>query len=138
MLEAIDSLSHNPVIVVLVVLVLAALVSLLRKGKISEIGKNGVKFTTGEFNSIQAQLTQLSDQLKEHKNIDDKRYNETQKALLRLQILSTETTLETKLNLYDTYKSIGGNSYIDKYIKEICYDKGGIYGKGTENYSENN
>ena len=39
-------------------------------------------------------------------------------ATIRLQILSHETTIETKLKLFDLYKKKGGNSYIDLYIEQ--------------------
>ena len=49
-----------------------------------------------------------------------------QLALLRLQIMSPETSEETKLHLYDEYKKLGGNSYIDKYMSRYIGDS---YGK---------
>ena len=46
-----------------------------------------------------------------------KELHETKLDLMNLQILSTELAPNTKLSIYDEYKKLGGNSYIDEYVK---------------------
>jgi hypothetical protein len=38
--------------------------------------------------------------------------------LMKTQILSTELSLDMRLSIYDTYKKLGGNSYIDEYVRK--------------------
>lgn len=110
-MEQLVVLLNNPVILVILLLVVLFLMSVIRKGDITSIGKDGIKFSEQDNRKLDA-LTEKIDRLA----ADTK---DNKKALLRLQIISNATDLKTKLMLFDEYKALGGNSYIDLYIEQL-------------------
>lgn len=131
---------NNPIAMVCIALLLYSLVSLAVKGKVKSISKHGITFkdctdetshqqmidnANSKFAKMEKNIQDLFDLVcamqTDVKNTSDKMH-EVELALIRLQIMSSETSMETKLTLYDTYKSKGGNSYIDMYINKLKKD----------------
>ena len=116
--------------------IVGILVWLILKGRVSSVGKNGVIFSTGAFELEIRQFMEKSDEadkmlmdgLKKayaaiEESLEDRCKLNASVDTLRLesvktQILLSETSLERKLNLYDQYKKLGGNGWIDIYINE--------------------
>ena len=96
MLGTLMQLLNNPIVIVLLILVLLSILSMLKNGKIKKIGKDGI-----EINSTDAATKE--DIKKLNKSIDALAItvHHVDLATIRLQILSSNTSLETKLNLYD-------------------------------------
>ena len=116
--DILNVLFSSPVFSVVIVIVASALLNAIKQGAVSSIGKQGIIFNNKEnadVKTIKSELEQIKQEL-----ITVKKYNKRlELALLRLQILSDELSLETKLSLYDEYKYLGGNSYIDLYISQL-------------------
>ena len=130
-MDVIQLLSSSPVFSVVLVLVASVLLNEIKRGAISSIGAKGIVFNakdTEKLDTISKEITTIKQELATLKQSNTtiaqelntvKQYNKRlELALLRLQILSPETNLETKLSLYDEYKFMGGNSYIDLYISK--------------------
>lgn len=130
-MEQLVVLLNNPVILVILLLIVLFLMSVIRKGGITSIGKDGIKFSEHDNKKLDM-LTEKINKLDMLTEKIDKLAADTKdnkKALLRLQIISDATDLKTKLMLFDEYKALGGNSYIDLYIeqlkkKEVSDEKG--------------
>jgi len=43
--------------------------------------------------------------------------------ILRLMIISDEVPLKDKLECYDEYKGLGGNSWVDNYVNQVVIPK---------------
>lgn len=125
-------------------LLLYMLIYLIKNGKLKHVGKDGVDFEKGldetslnnlqtmlvgvldkhlaetttsistDMKKMQIQISGIQSQLEEMQGSN----RDIKLDLLRLQIISEETDEATKLKLYDSYKEMGGNSYIKKYMKE--------------------
>lgn len=121
-MEVITQLLSNPVVLAVLLLICIYTLSLINKGKIRRISKDGIEMTTQPTTDVQSRITQLEESVKEiHALIKEQTtvIKDIELATIRLQILSNETTLETKLKLFDIYKSKGGNSYISLYIEQL-------------------
>lgn len=146
-MDYIDLILSSPVNIVILLLVVYTLVRLLRNDKIKSIGKDGIIFKDKvekdhvhslkkEHNDLSKRISALEESDKKHIETLNMLVNEAASikefhktsieqmhqmnlALIRLQILSSETSMETKLNLFDEYKRNGGNSYIDLYIDKL-------------------
>ena len=98
---------------------------LINTGKIKRIDKNGIEANVDNEATEEAQnkrIARLEANMSETLTIvkeQSQTIKDIELAVIRLQILSDQTNLETKLKLFDIYKSKGGNSYIDLYIKQI-------------------
>ena len=121
-----STITQSPLLItilsVLIVTIVIVAVVLIKNDRIKSIGKNGVEFNKSVKEDIvekvvvlEAKVTDLNDC---YTHISSELHN-VHLALLRLQIISTELTYETKMMLYDEYKALGGNSYIDSYIKKL-------------------
>lgn len=123
MVELIDKVINNPVGLALCILICLYVLQLIDKGRVKRISKNGIDFTddtveqnqTERINTLEQNMTETLTIIKEQSQT----IKEIELAVIRLQILSDQTNLETKLKLFDIYKSKGGNSYIDLYIKQL-------------------
>lgn len=117
-MDVVTLLLSSPVFSVILVLIAGALLSSIKQGAVSSIGKQGIVFNNKDNENL-VELKQDVTTLKQEL-ASLKKYNKRlELALIRLQILSTEINLETKLSLYDEYKYLGGNSYIDVYIDKL-------------------
>lgn len=135
-MDVIQLLTSSPVFSVVLVLVASVLLNEIKRGAISSIGTKGIIFNnnkdTEKLESMLKDVSTIKQELTIVKQSNAiitqelntvKQYNKRlELALLRLQILSPETNLETKLSLYDEYKFLGGNSYIDLYISKYKGD----------------
>ena len=127
-MEAFITILNNPVTLALLVLLCVYVLSLISKGKIRRISKDGIELTDVDDPTQNARITKLEQQLadcvattKETQRLVREQASvikDIELATIRLQILSHETTIETKLKLFDLYKNKGGNSYIDLYIEQ--------------------
>lgn len=134
-MDVIQLLTSSPVFSVVLVLVASVLLNEIKRGAISSIGTKGIIFNNKDTEKLESMLKDVSTIKQELTIVKQsnaiitqelntvKQYNKRlELALLRLQILSPETNLETKLSLYDEYKFLGGNSYIDLYISKYKGD----------------
>lgn len=127
-MEAFITILNNPVTLALLLLLCVYVLSLISKGKIRRISKDGIELTDVDDPTQNARITKLEQQLadcvattKETQRLVREQASvikDIELATIRLQILSHETTIETKLKLFDLYKKKGGNSYIDLYIEQ--------------------
>lgn len=127
-MEAFITILNNPVTLALLLLLCVYVLNLISKGKIRRISKNGIELTDVDDPTQNARITKLEQQLadcvattKETQRLVREQatvIKDIELATIRLQILSHETTIETKLKLFDLYKKKGGNSYIDLYIEQ--------------------
>lgn len=127
-MEAFITILNNPVTLALLLLLCVYVLSLISKGKIRRISKDGIELTDVDDTTQNARITKLEQQLadcvattKETQRLVREQASvikDIELATIRLQILSHETTIETKLKLFDLYKKKGGNSYIDLYIEQ--------------------
>lgn len=149
-METLASLLQNPYVLIIVAILLICIIKLIQGNKVASITKDGIVFNKSsieetvnlvnylskETEKHSLQLAAFEEDIKKlfttvqecHRILDEsvKGQATMQLALLRLQIMSPETSEETKLHLYDEYKKLGGNSYIDKYMSRYI---GGSYGK---------
>lgn len=134
-MDVIQLLTSSPVFSVVLVLVASVLLNEIKRGAISSISTKGIIFNNKDTEKLESMLKDVSTIKQELVIVKQsntiitqelntvKQYNKRlELALLRLQILSPETNLETKLSLYDEYKFLGGNSYIDLYISKYKGD----------------
>lgn len=127
-MEAFITILNNPVTLALLLLLCVYVLNLISKGKIRRISKDGIELTDVDNPTQNARITKLEQQLadcvattKETQRLVREQASvikDIELATIRLQILSHETTIETKLKLFDLYKKKGGNSYIDLYIEQ--------------------
>ena len=127
-MEAFITILNNPVTLALLLLLCVYVLNLISKGKIRRISKDGIELTDVDGHTQNARITKLEQQLadcvattKETQRLVREQaavIKDIELATIRLQILSHETTIETKLKLFDLYKKKGGNSYIDLYIEQ--------------------
>lgn len=127
-MEAFITILNNPVTLALLLLLCVYVLNLISKGKIRRISKDGIELTDVDDPTQNARITKLEQQLadcvattKETQRLVREQASvikDIELATIRLQILSHETTIETKLKLFDLYKKKGGNSYIDLYIEQ--------------------
>lgn len=127
-MEAFITILNNPVTLALLLLLCVYVLNLISKGKIRRISKDGIELTDVDDHTQNARITKLEQQLadcvattKETQRLVREQASvikDIELATIRLQILSHETTIETKLKLFDLYKKKGGNSYIDLYIEQ--------------------
>lgn len=127
-MEAFITILNNPITLALLLLLCVYVLSLISKGKIRRISKDGIELTDVDDPTQNARITKLEQQLadcvattKETQRLVREQASvikDIELATIRLQILSHETTIETKLKLFDLYKKKGGNSYIDLYIEQ--------------------
>lgn len=127
-MEAFITILNNPVTLALLLLLCVYVLNLISKGKIRRISKDGIELTDVDDHTQNARITKLEQQLadcvattKETQRLVREQaavIKDIELATIRLQILSHETTIETKLKLFDLYKKKGGNSYIDLYIEQ--------------------
>ena len=132
-MEAFITILNNPITLALLLLLCVYVLNLISKGKIRRISKDGIELTgvddpTQNDPTQNARITKLEQQLadcvattKETQRLVREQASvikDIELATIRLQILSHETTIETKLKLFDLYKKKGGNSYIDLYIEQ--------------------
>lgn len=127
-MEAFITILNNPVTLALLLLLCVYVLNLISKGKIRRISKDGIELTDVDDPTQNARITKLEQQLadcvattKETQRLVREQatvIKDIELATIRLQILSHETTIETKLKLFDLYKKKGGNSYIDLYIEQ--------------------
>lgn len=127
-MESFITILNNPVTLALLLLLCVYVLNLISKGKIRRISKDGIELTDVDDPTQNARITKLEQQLadcvattKETQRLVREQatvIKDIELATIRLQILSHETTIETKLKLFDLYKKKGGNSYIDLYIEQ--------------------
>lgn len=127
-MEAFITILNNPVTLAMLLLLCVYVLNLISKGKIHRISKDGIELTDVDDSTQNARITKLEQQLadcvattKETQRLVREQASvikDIELATIRLQILSHETTIETKLKLFDLYKKKGGNSYIDLYIEQ--------------------
>lgn len=127
-MEAFITILNNPVTLAMLLLLCVYVLNLISKGKIHRISKDGIELTDVDDPTQNARITKLEQQLadcvattKETQRLVREQASvikDIELATIRLQILSHETTIETKLKLFDLYKKKGGNSYIDLYIEQ--------------------
>ena len=127
-MEAFITILNNPVTLAMLLLLCVYVLNLISKGKIHRISKDGIELTDVDDSTQNARITKLEQQLadcvattKETQRLVREQVSvikDIELATIRLQILSHETTIETKLKLFDLYKKKGGNSYIDLYIEQ--------------------
>lgn len=127
-MEAFITILNNPVTLALLLLLCVYVLNLISKGKVRRISKDGIELTDVDDPTQNARITKLEQQLadcvvttKETQRLVREQASvikDIELATIRLQILSHETTIETKLKLFDLYKKKGGNSYIDLYIEQ--------------------
>lgn len=127
-MEAFITILNNPVTLAMLLLLCVYVLNLISKGKIHRISKDGIELTDVDDSTQNARITKLEQQLadcvattKETQRLVREQatvIKDIELATIRLQILSHETTIETKLKLFDLYKKKGGNSYIDLYIEQ--------------------
>ena len=127
-MEAFITILNNPVTLAMLLLLCVYVLNLISKGKIHRISKDGIELTDVDDPTQNARITKLEQQLadcvattKETQRLVREQASvikDIELATIRLQILSHETGIETKLKLFDLYKKKGGNSYIDLYIEQ--------------------
>lgn len=123
MTEVITTILSNPIMIAVIIILCYSILSLLNKGKIKRIGKDGIELNEPKIPEgspcskcgMPEHIQQLENLIREQ----NQTIKDIELATIRLQILSDSTSLETKLSLFDQYKAKGGNSYIDLYIKQI-------------------
>lgn len=127
-MEAFITILNNPVTLALLLLLCVYVLNLISRGKVRRISRDGIELTGVDDPTQNARITKLEQQLadcvsttKETQRLIKEQVSvikDIELATIRLQILSHETTIETKLKLFDLYKKKGGNSYIDLYIEQ--------------------
>lgn len=127
-MEAFITILNNPVTLALLLLLCVYVLNLISRGKVRRISRDGIELTGVDDPTQNARITKLEQQLadcvattKETQRLVKEQVSvikDIELATIRLQILSHETTIETKLKLFDLYKKKGGNSYIDLYIEQ--------------------
>lgn len=125
MAELLDKVTAYPLTTALLLCIFLYTLHLINTGKIKRIDKNGIEANVGNEDTEEDQnkrIARLEANMSEALAIvkeQSQTIKDIELAVIRLQILSDQTNLETKLKLFDIYKSKGGNSYIDLYIKQI-------------------
>lgn len=125
MTELLDKVTAYPLTTALLLCIFLYILHLINTGKIKRIDKNGIETNVGNEDTEECQnkrIARLEANMSETLAIvkeQSQTIKDIELAVIRLQILSDQTNLETKLKLFDIYKSKGGNSYIDLYIKQI-------------------
>lgn len=125
MTELLDKVTAYPLTTALLLCIFLYTLHLINTGKIKRIDKNGIEANVGNEDTEEDQnkrIARLEANMSEALAIvkeQSQTIKDIELAVIRLQILSDQTNLETKLKLFDIYKSKGGNSYIDLYIKQI-------------------
>lgn len=131
MSDILTVLSSSPALLLVLMYVIFSFMQLVKEGKIKGIGKYGVKLSSDndikKLDYKDAQLEHMSRSLDAYgdsiKQLVDT-VTRIEHDVIRLQILSDNVDVFTKIKLYDLYKGKGGNSYIDTYIsklmEEVC------------------
>ena len=125
MTELLDKVTAYHLTTALLLCIFLYILHLINTGKIKRIDKNGIEANVDNEATEEAQnkrIARLEANMSETLTIvkeQSQTIKDIELAVIRLQILSDQTNLETKLKLFDIYKSKGGNSYIDLYIKQI-------------------
>ena len=125
MTELLNKVTTYPLTTALLLCIFLYILHLINTGKIKRIDKNGIEANVGNEDTEEYQnkrIARLEANMSETLAIvkeQSQTIKDIELAVIRLQILSDQTNLETKLKLFDIYKSKGGNSYIDLYIKQI-------------------
>ena len=125
MTELLDKVTAYPLTTALLLCIFLYILHLINTGKIKRIDKNGIEASIDNETTEEDQnkrIARLEANMSETLTIvkeQSQTIKDIELAVIRLQILSDQTNLETKLKLFDIYKSKGGNSYIDLYIKQI-------------------
>lgn len=121
-MESLAIILNNPVVLAILLLVCLYTLNLISRGKVHRISKEGIDLIDNSNDDNAARVAKLEAAVNEiHTLIKEQTavIKDIELATIRLQILSNETTLETKLKLFDIYKSKGGNSYISLYIEQL-------------------
>lgn len=113
-------LNSSPILLICLLLIIYTITTMIRRGEIGSIGKDGIKFNCNfidstQIDSLKKDVTELQTNMK----ITLDCVHAIELATMRLQIMSDKTDMHTKLKIYDEYKIKGGNSYIDIYIQQI-------------------
>lgn len=123
MTKLISDMLNNPIVLALLIFIAMYLLRLISDGKVRRIGRDGLELREQEttqkddprVDGLETRVNEVLEVVREQSQT----IKDIELAVIRLQILSDQTNLETKLKLFDIYKSKGGNSYIDLYIKQL-------------------
>ena len=118
--DILAQLNSSPILLICLLLVIYTITAMMRRGEIGSIGKDGIKFNRNfidstPIDSLKKDVAELQVNMK----ITLECVHDIELATMRLQIMSDNTDMHTKLKIYDEYKAKGGNSYIDIYIQQI-------------------
>ena len=118
--DVLEQLNSSPILLICLLLIIYTITAMMRRGEIGSIGKDGIKFNRSFIDSTQIDsLKKDVAELQVNMKITLECVHDIELATMRLQIMSDNTDMHTKLKIYDEYKAKGGNSYIDIYIQQI-------------------
>lgn len=118
--DVLAQLNSSPILLICLLLIIYTITAMMRRGEIGSIGKDGIKFNRSFIDSTQIDsLKKDVAELQVNMKITLECVHDIELATMRLQIMSDNTDMHTKLKIYDEYKAKGGNSYIDIYIQQI-------------------
>ena len=117
--DVLAQLNSSPILLICLLLIIYTITAMMRRGEIGSIGKDGIKFNRSFIDSTQIDsLKKDVAELQVNMKITLECVHDIELATMRLQIMSDNTDMHTKLKIYDEYKAKGGNSYIDIYIQQ--------------------
>jgi len=131
-MEHIVALLKEPVFDILLIVAIVCITLLVLKGRVTSLTKDGVVFSKAggnKLDSIAAESREMIDTLAEIKAMLDSistrqtnleiKVGKLQCDVIKTQILINETPFDRKLELYDEYKKLGGNSWMDLFIAAL-------------------